>query len=187
MRSKRKNQIVLIAALWALTVWIEGCGFIVMDRGRVIDEPFTEEKAQSIRNGETTKKDILDWFGPPVAVARAGTVMKVSHWSKSEAASPDVPADDFFKRFSATRDSAQQPLVYYYEAANVDWMELYGFVLDAVAPLYIPFPENRPLTVRKLWILFDEKSGWVIDHQIEKTVEDKPQQKAPKTVIAPTL
>lgn len=180
MLIRRRNPIVLIAALCALTVWLDGCGCIIMGRGVVIDEPFTEKKVQMIRHNETSKKDILDWFGPPVAVARAGMVMKVPHWSKVESTSAEVPADDFFKRFITTREQAQKPLVYYYETARLDWTEYYGYVYEAAGPVYIPPLASRTLTVIKLWILLDETSGKVIDHQLEKTKEGKPRQQTAK-------
>ncbi len=183
MQIKRKNLIILLAALWALAASLDGCGFITVSSNVVIDEPFTEDKVRMISHGETTKKEILEWFGPPVAVARPGTVMKVPHWSKNITKAEDVPADDFFKRFTASREQAQAPLAYYYEAASLSWTELYGFVLEAAGPLYIPSPENRPLTVRKLWILFDEKSEKVVDHQVEKMIEGKLQQETPKKPV----
>ncbi len=180
MQIRRKNPIVLIALLWAITVWLEGCGCVIMGRGLVIDEPFTEKKVQMIRHNETSKKDILDWFGPPVAVAREGTDMKVPHWSKSGSASAEVQADDFFKRFPASSEKARKPLVYYYETAGLNWTEYYGYVYNAGGPVYIPPIANRTLTVMKLWILLDETSGKVIDHQLEMTKEGKPRQKTAK-------
>jgi hypothetical protein len=178
----RKNPIVLIliAALCTLTVWLEGCGCVIVGRGVVIDEPFTEKEVQMIRHDETSKKDILDWFGPPVAVARAGAVMKVPHWSKVESASKEVPADDFFERFPASSEKAQKPLVYYYETAQLNWTEYYVYVYNGGGPLYIPPLADRTLTVMKLWILLDETSGKVIDHQLEKTKEGKPQRQTAK-------
>jgi hypothetical protein len=177
---RRKKSFILIVTLLALTAWLDGCGCLIMGRGLVIDEPFTEKKIQMIRHSETTKKDILAWFGPPVAVSRPEMVMKVPHWSKSGSVSEDVPADDFFKRFIATREGAQRPLVYYYEAAHMNWVEYYGYVYNAGGPVYIPPVADRTLTVIRLWILFDEGSGKVVDHQVEKTVEGKPKQKARK-------
>ncbi len=180
MQIKRKNAIVLIAALWALTVWLDGCGCLIMRRGLVVDEPFTEKKVQMIRHNETSKKDILDWFGPPIAVAREGTVMKVPHWSKSGSASAENPADDFYKRFPGSSEKARKPLIYYYETAQLNWTEYYGYVYDAAGPLYIPPVADRTLTVMKLWILLDETSGKVMDHQLEKTKEGKPQRQTAK-------
>jgi hypothetical protein len=171
-----KNPIVLIGALLAITVWVAGCGCVIIGRGLVLDEPFTEKKVQMIRHNETSKRDILDWFGPPVAVARAATVMKVPHWSKVESASKEFPADDFFKRFPASSGQAQKPLVYYYETAQLNWTEYYVYVYNGGGPLYIPPVADRTLTVVKLWILLDETSGKVIDHQLEKTKEGKQQR-----------
>ena len=180
MQIRQKNPIVLIAALWALTAWLDGCGVVIIGRGLIIDEPFTEKKVQMIRHNETMKKDILDWFGPPAAVNRPGSVMKVPHWNKSGSVSSDVQADDFFKRFPASSEKARKPLIYYYEAAQMNWTELYGYFYNAAGPLYIPPVADRTLTVMKLWILLDETSGKVIDHQMEKTEEGKPQQKTAK-------
>jgi hypothetical protein len=179
MRIRRKNPIGLIAALWMLSVWLHGCGIVIMDRGLVIDEPFTEKMALLIRHNETTKKDILDWFGPPAALARPGTVTKVPHWSKSGSASSDVPADDFFKRFVAAREQVQKPLVYYYEAARLDWTEFYWWLFNGAGPLYIPPVEKRPLTIMTLWVLVDEESGNVVDHHVEMTAEGRSEQETP--------
>ena len=62
----------------------------------------------------------------------------------------------------------------------MNWTELYGYFYYAAGPLYIPSVADRTLTVMKLWILLDETSGKVIDHQMEKTEEGKPQQKTAK-------
>ena len=169
-----------MAALGALTIWLNGCGYIIVGKGLVIDEPFTEKKVQMIRHNETSKKEILDWFGPPAAVSRPGMVMKVPHWSKSGSSSSDVQADDFFKRFPASSDKAQKPFIYYYETAQMSWTELYGYFYDAAGPLYIPPVAKRTLIVMRLWILLDETSGKVVDHQMEKTVEGKPLQETVK-------
>ncbi len=183
MRCRWKNPIIFIVALWLLVVLLGGCGVAIMGRGLVIDEPFTEKKVQMIRHNETTKNDILDWFGPPVALARTGTAMKVPHWSKSGPTSSDVPADDFFIRFIRSKEQTQKLIVYYYEAARLNWTEFYGFAYNASGPLYIPTVADRPLTVMRLWILVDDVSGKVVDHQFEKTVEGKPQQETPQKPV----
>ncbi len=174
VRIKRKNAVILISAIWLLTTMLNGCGFIILSKGAVIDEPFTEEKVQLIRRNETTKKDILEWFGPPAAVARPGSVIKVPGWNKSGSASMDMPGDAFFKHFRTIGVPLQRSLVYYYETAKMDWAELHAWFYTVEGPLHVPSVEDRTLTVIRLWILIDEASGKVEDLQMEKTVDEKP-------------
>jgi hypothetical protein len=171
---------MLILLLWALSILPPGCGFFAVGRTIVIDEPFTDKNVQKVRPGATTRAEILDRFGPPLAVVRPGEAIKVPHWNRRGVFLEDVPADGYFSRFDASTPQARKPVVYYYEAAKLDWTEVYGYVYDAGGPLYVPSIDKRTLIVQKFWILLDEESGRVIDLWTEKTEDGKTAREAPK-------
>ncbi len=163
--------------------WLTGCGCLIVGRETVIDEPFTQEQAAKIRPGVTTRHDILEWFGPPSAVGRPGTVMKEPRWSKTGAATSDIRAEEDAGRFDGAWERMQRPLLYYYESARLNWTE-YGIVGNGGGgPIYIPPDKKRTLTVKRLWVLIDESSGIVVDHRMETEVEGKSQPDASKKQV----
>ena len=129
------------------------CGCAIIGDQYVLERQFTESQAQAIRKGETTKKEILDRLGPPAAVARPGA----------------GATDNVLRRFAAAGGSVAGPLVYRYDDSALGWVSLciYGEFGGGCTP------STPRLTERKLWILFDEKTGRVVDHRLEETVREE--------------
>lgn len=123
------------------------CGCAVIGERYVLVEQFTEEQARTIRNGETTKKEVLDRLGPPASVARPGA------------------ADNVLRRFAAAGATAKDRIVYRYDASALTWSDfcVYGQGGGGCIPFGLEVREQG------LWILIDEASGRVVDHALEVT------------------
>ncbi len=135
----------------AMAAALCGCAMVVEDH--VLERQFTENQLRTIRNGQTTKKEVLDRLGPPAAVAR-----------------PDTgTTDNVLRRFAATVGNVRSPLVYRYDTSALAWANLcvFGqFGGDCI-------PSTPVLKERTLWILIDEKEGRVADHLLEETAREK--------------
>ena len=110
-------------------------------------ETFTNAAVKNIQPGKTTKEDILNWFGPPLAIARKAEEDKMI-------AVENVRADTFLELFSARRTLTDSDVVYYYR--NVEIRSSGGMIGLAV------IAHNQEATA-KLWILIDNRNGIVED------------------------
>ncbi len=135
-----------------------GCAFI---SGKyVTEEPFTGEQVKQIRNYYTTKADILGWFGPPVAIARKGTVLKVPPPGPFKRGSREVPAEQFFKLFAESHVLTGDHVVYYYQDSSLHWADI--VIVNGA------FPTTPSMRVTKLWVLINKKTGIVEDALLGK-------------------
>lgn len=156
VRAARTLAVACAAALAAGGL----CGCFVVGERYVFQRQFTDDQVRTIRNGETTKKEILDRFGPPSAVARLA----------------DGGTDNALRRFAATGGAMTGRIVYCYVESALEWADLcaYGQSGGGCIPL-TPVRKNRTLR-----ILIDETTGRVEDHFLEETVrEEKGLQIAP--------
>ena len=136
-----------------------GCG-IVRDK-YIIEQPFKVAQVKGIKRGETTKQQILEWFGPPVAIAREGRAMKIPLLGLRKDGSEQVRSETFFELFSAKHGLTEDHIIYYYYSSEIkrfDFFLLYGGPLPAT---------EEKLIVNKLWVLIDAKTGIVEDYQVE--------------------
>ncbi len=129
------------------------CGCAIISEQYVLERQFTDEQVRTIRNGETTKKEVLDRFGPPAAVARPGA----------------AAADNVFGRFAATGGPAKDRIAYRYDASALTWGDLCAFGQGGGGCI----PSTPMLKAQKLWILIDEASGRVVDHSLEATEREE--------------
>lgn len=148
----------LVVSLLALAACFSGCA--VVGERYTLEEQFTRKQVQAIRDGETTRKDVLDLFGPPLAVARPGAVVKIPRPGLVTNGSRDVPAESVFSRFPEAAGRAGLA-VYYYRGSALVWADL--FIYNAGVPT------TPTLEVTDLWVLIDEKRGRVAGHQMETT------------------
>jgi hypothetical protein len=135
------------------------CGCAVVGERFVFEEPLAEKQVRMIKNGETTRKEILDWFGPPLAVARPGTVLKVPLPGPIKSGSEEVKAEAFFERFSGIPGIMKDHVIYYYSGSAAVWSDL-CFYNGCI-------PTTPSLEVRRYWILIDEHEGRVKAHALE--------------------
>ncbi len=151
------------AVLSFFAVGTTGCA--VISGKYVVEEPFTGAQVKQIRNYYTTKADILGWFGPPAAIARKGTVLKVPPPGPFKRGSREVPAEQFFKLFAESHALTGDHIVYYYQDSSLHWADI---VIVSGA-----FPTTPSMRVTKLWVLINEKTGLVDDALLGK--EEKEQ------------
>jgi hypothetical protein len=143
---------------------------------------FREERLAALAPRKTTRAEVLEWFGPPLAFARSGAVAPTQEvafrWTG--------PASDSwtsFDRFPAG-EVAPDDLVYYYEATeSVTNTSAVGLVIffitggkGGVSPATKTF-ENR---TDKLWILIDGATGVV-----KAVVVDRIRPRPPAEAHAP--
>lgn len=173
MSISKIKTLLLSAALFA--VGTTGCA--VLSGKYVTEEPFRGEQVKQIRNYYTAKADILGWFGPPVAIARQGAVLKVPPPGPVKRGSREVPAEQFFKLFAENRVLTGDHIVYYYQDSSLHWAD--------IVFLYGVFPTTPSMGVTKLWVLINEKTGIVEDavlgkEETERDVAGAGQEQKPK-------
>lgn len=151
-RAVRAPGLLAVAcAATALTAALCGC-FVVGER-YVFQRQFTDEQVRTIRNGETTRKEVLDRFGPPSAVARPG----------------DAATDNVFHRFAATGGAAAGRVAYCYAESALQWIDLCAYGQSGGGCI----PSTPVRKSRTLWILIDGTTGRVVDHALEETVREE--------------
>lgn len=131
------------------------------------EEPFTDGQVKAIRRGVTTKQEILAWFGPPLAIARPGTVIKVPRpaFSQRGAGSDDVPSDELFRLFGPVPGPDADMVVYYYH----DIIEKHdvGGPRGCIPVSFDLLSGRSSVSAKKLWVLIDQRAGRVADHRLE--------------------
>lgn len=150
-RTRGVKRLVVACAGAAVAAGL--CGCAIISEQYVLERQFTDEQVGTIRNGVTTKKEILERLGPPAAVARPG----------------GAAADNVFQRFAATAGTATDRIAYRYDASALSWADLCAFGQGGGGCI----PSTPLLKAQRLWILIDEASGRVVDHSLEVTEREE--------------
>ena len=152
----RARRIPRITAAVLAGLCLGGC---VMVRERFqADEPLPRERIREIVRGATTRREILERFGPPAAVARRGRTMVFPPPGPAKRGRQDVGSETFLELFSTARALREAEIVYYYDASRV---EANGFVF---VPLIGGGYYLNRILVERLWLLIDENTGVVEDY-----------------------
>ena len=162
----------VFTALVIIAFLASGCG-IGTGHYRTSDS-LQEKQIAQIKPGTTTKQQVLDWFGPPAAVARKSSDLKVPDKISEKAGSQAVQADTFFDLFSAKHALTEHHIIYYYSATEIKAMST---MVVAVAT-----SDSSTLTDR-LWVLIDNRTGTVVDFIYRKALPEtgpRPDEKAVK-------
>lgn len=141
-----------------ILAWVLNCasGCAVMTSKEIIYKPFNEAQIKEIRKGITKKSEILDWFGPPVSIARKGAIMPVPSPEPEEEGSIEIASETFFDLFSSKHQMTENHIIYYYYS--------YGKSGLTISPLYILSTGTISSDINKLWILINEKTGTAEDY-----------------------
>lgn len=160
-----------------------GMIFLVADMGCVVGRArvsggIDEKQVQEINPGQTTRQQILDWFGEPDAMARQDgrllhkpslgkfgrpdTVARQLSWFSGEPVgsldnSQEFSSKTFLKLFSEKNQIGPQHMVYYFQHTKGGTAG--GIWLD---------PIEGGVMIEKLWVLIDRKTGKVEDHLFRK-------------------
>ena len=137
--------VVLLAS-----AYLSGCIYVT----KTTDEQlFTKAQAEKIERGKTTKAEVLQWFGPPLAIVRkneGGQALKGEE---------DIRPETFFELFSGKHVISQDHVVYYYR--NLGKGAMIGYVVVAGRA-------QEWKTRERLWILINQKNGIVEDYMLRQ-------------------
>jgi hypothetical protein len=164
----------ILSALLAVLMTTAACGIVVVPQRTVLEEPFQEDQVKVVRHGMTTKKEVLEWFGPPLVVARPGSTVLMPEQELLNAMAVTVSSDTLFERFKPGSPPPQSPLLYYYEDQALSWTDFGAvcwFPTNGPAPS-ITGPTGNTFKVKKLWVLLDDATGLVVDHSVEVNVQE---------------
>ena len=144
-----------------ILIFLSGCLFIPFPIEEQFETPIKKINLQKIERGKTTRLEIIEWLGPPDAIAREGKTMKVPPLGPSKEGSLDVNSQDFLDLFSEKHVIIPKHIVYYYETSAFHGTGAVIVLLDAggVAPI-----TPLRLMVSRLWILVDTETGHVVDY-----------------------
>ena len=142
-----------------MLICMSGC--MVSGVEYIIDEPLNEARIEEIQRAETTKQEILKWFGPPVAIARQGTTMKIPPPGPTKEGYEEILSETFFELFSAKHEIIEGHIIYYY---------YYSVIKGSFAGIGLAGNSKQRLVVSKLWILINDTTGIVEDY-LMRTLE----------------
>ncbi|MGE5284962.1 MAG: hypothetical protein ACM3OG_08335 [Actinomycetota bacterium] len=150
-RACRSAGLLAAGALAALCL----CGCFMTRELHVADEPLPRDRIREIRRGVTTRQEILERFGPPVAVARHGSTMVYPPPGRTKQGRVEVPSDAFFELFSTGHAPMDSEIVYFYDASR----------FEATGILVIPIGSySTRVAVERLWLFIDERKGIVQEY-----------------------
>ncbi len=142
-----------------ITIWTAwaffslGLGGCYMGERYVTGEPFSEKALAGLEQGTMTRQDALQWFGPPVAVARRGSTMTFPPPGIRNEGWEDIQSDAFFELFPAKAGNADGRIIYYYHATRV--------TMNGAFSILIAGGYTRRIVTDELWLLIDERTGAV--------------------------
>ncbi|KPJ63568.1 hypothetical protein AMJ44_14270 [candidate division WOR-1 bacterium DG_54_3] len=127
--------------------------------------PLKDEKIIRIQPGKTTKGDIIEWFGAPMAIAVQGEILKIqteASWAKGNPRGGyyfEIDSDTFFELFSSKHELTEYHRIYYYYRA---------VSTKSAVILLLYFYESGRTVIDRLWILVNEETGIVEDYVFRK-------------------
>jgi hypothetical protein len=149
----------------ALIILLPGCiwGSVKYDR------MLRKEVVKSIESYKTTRKNILERFGPPSILARKeGTVLLPSLDPKDEKMR-EVNSIVFFKYFLQRHDISEHHAVYYYYD---EWEKINGVSIPIGNTLFSLPLTSTDLQFSELWVLVNRKTEQVEDYMFLEREEE---------------
>jgi len=153
--------------LAAAPLLLSGCLILPAGTRAQTGSLLPEERLATLRAG-TSRREVLDWFGPPLAVVRRGAgVVRVPEVSLRTSGVEEVAAARFFERFA---DQAASPddVVYFYRAHQLVTIGS-GVVLILGNKGDIIGSSRDEHRDQRLWVLLDGARGVVRAHLLERT------------------
>ena len=140
--------------------------------------PLPQETVDRLQSGKTTRAEVLEWFGMPLAIAAKGEALTIPHgpeWVGSGAryaSYENVDADSFFELFSTKHAINDRDRIYYY-----------FYTVSSKQAIVLAVYINETVNTRsdRLWVMIDEETGLVEDYAFRKAASP---EVAAKTVTA---
>jgi len=155
-----KPQLNRLAAL-ALIILIPvgGCIWGSVQYDRTLEK----ELIKNIEPGKTTRKNILEWFGPPEILARNDGVVLLPPLETSQGKMREVDSKVFFKYFLQRHPIAEHHVVYYYFNEGED---INGFSIPIpIGTFFVSLPATSGnLQLSELWVLVNRQTEQVEDY-----------------------
>jgi hypothetical protein len=142
----------------ALTILIPGCIW-----GSVqYDLTLKKGVIKNIEPGETTRINILEWFGPPAILAKKEGIASLPSEGQDYEKMRQVDSIVFFKYFLERHTITKQHVVYYYFN---EWEKIGGvsIPIPGLALASLPLTSGN-LQSSELWVLVNRKTGRVEDY-----------------------
>jgi hypothetical protein len=156
-RAERSGNVTkTFAAIVIIAIIASGC----LQTGKFqTGESFQEKQIAQVKPGTTTKQQILDWFGPPAAMARQNSAQKIPAMGSEKAGNQDVHVDTFLELFSSKNTLTEHHIVYYYTATEIRSSAVWAvFVITG----------DKKISTDRLWLLIDDRTGTVVDSIFRK-------------------
>jgi hypothetical protein len=151
------NVIKTFTAIVVVAVIASGC--MVASGKFQTGESFQEKQIAQVKPGTTTKQQILDWFGPPAAMARQDSAQKIPAAGSEKAGNQDVQVDTFLELFSSKNVLTEHHIVYYYTATEIRSSQVWVIVAGTT---------DKKVSTDRLWVLIDDRTGTVVDYIFRK-------------------
>ena len=116
-----------------------------------------DEDVAAIHRGETTRQQVVERLGPPLALLRRGETVTVADVGARRSGSRSLQADAAFELFSAS--AGPSDVILYYEASEAKQ--------TGGAFLFVG-STDATIDLTRLWILVDAGSGVVKDVAFRK-------------------
>jgi len=154
MKCLTRGWVLLYGIYLGLFLLSEACIFVdVRGEGK-----FKKYRIENIQPGKTTRPEILQWFGPPAAIAKQDGKF-ISRLSANEEDSEEISSQAFFGKFSQTHMIGKNHMIYYY-IHRFGTIRARAFQANPVKPF-----------IDKLWVLINQESGLVEDYVFMKDIK----------------
>lgn len=150
---KESARAAALAGMLVAAAFQGGCAYMSGTDSR---ESFAAQDVRKIEPSRTTKREILDWFGPPAGIARQGQGDKVIPLLQ-------VRAETLLELFSARQTLNESDIVYYYRNLSLE---------TQAGVVFLAGHSSRSMGRQELWVLIDDRSGAVRDY-ITKGIDAK--------------
>lgn len=142
---------------------LAGCGIVVyVDQ---VEEQLKGATMARIRPGMTTRQQMLECLGPPLAIIRNdAALLRLPLPGAGEKQTVAVSADQYFRPFAQRRTLEPDDTIYYYRGTY------YRNFNSFFVPIFfaIGYASDYGVHEKRLWVLYNERSGRVEDLLEEK-------------------
>ena len=139
-----------IVGVWLLAALL-AAGCMVMTSSVDVLDQLGDAQIEKIEDGATTRREVLEWFGPPAALLRPGKETRVQGRFGEDL----LTFDEQFLLFTDRHGPKSTWAVFFYQ----QWAS------KASGAVVIAVGTNKTTVLRRrLWVLVDEATGTVGGH-----------------------